>query len=103
MTDSKIPAATAARFIAIVAERHNYDTARRLAQNPMLCYTRRVQAACATERLRPQTVYGREFPLGTWADMAVRSGCSKAWLQRQGSKADAAWAVWRKWRMEGRA
>lgn len=103
MSASKIPAATASLFTAIVAERHNYDTARRLAQNPMLSYTRRVRAACATVRLRPQTAYGREFPLGTWADMAARSGCSGAWLKRRGSKADAAWAVWRKWRMEGRA
>lgn len=103
MTASKTPFSTSAVFAAIVAERRNYDTARRLVHNPMISPERRARAACAAVRLRPQTAYGREFPLGPWADMAARSGCSESWLKRRGSKAHAAWAVWLKWRREIRA
>jgi hypothetical protein len=90
-----INTATAAHFVAILAKRRDYNTARRVAAHSLLSGARREALCAAVWRLHGESCpYGGEFKVGTWADMSARSGRAVAWLKRRGSKRAAAWAVW---------
>jgi hypothetical protein len=92
------PANTAAHFLAILAKRRDYYTARRVAANSLMSGERREALCAVVWRLHGETCpYGGEFKVGTWADMSTRSGRSVAWLRRRGAKRAAAYTVWIEW------
>ena len=92
------PAATAESFSRVIMTRENYASARRIARQSTISGEARERLVAAVWRLhRESCPYGGEFPVGTWSDMAARSGRSVAWLKRRGTKRAAAYAVWTEW------